>query len=308
MMWGMDPLRHDTELVAGQAPAWFLMSTSAPADDGAVTVNGTRIHFRAWGEPGAPGLVLVHGGGAHARWWDHIGPLLAAGRRVVALDLSGHGDSGRREGYGFDLWADEVMAVPAAAGATGPPVLIGHSLGGAVVLQAALTFGAELTGIVVVDTPIRHLSPEEQAARERRAFGPPRVYRELAEALGRFRPIPAQPGCLPYVTDHIARTSLRQVSGGWTWKFDPVIFNRDPISPSQLSRLDCRVALFRAEHGLLSSEMSDVIYDRLGRQAPVIEIPEAGHHVMLDQPLSLVTGLRTLLADWKHSVPHRPAV
>jgi pimeloyl-ACP methyl ester carboxylesterase len=35
----------------------------------------------------------------------------------------------------------------------------------------------------------------------------------------------------------------------------------------------------------------------------VVEIPPAGHHVMLDQPLLLVTALRTLLADWEHSGP-----
>ena len=51
------------------------------------------------------------------------------------------------------------------------------------------------------------------------------------------------------------------------------------------------------------------MYDLLGRVAPVIEIPLAGHHVMLDQPLPLVTGIRTLLADWEHSLPApRPAV
>jgi pimeloyl-ACP methyl ester carboxylesterase len=47
------------------------------------------------------------------------------------------------------------------------------------------------------------------------------------------------------------------------------------------------------------------MYDALGRVAPVIEIPEAGHHAMLDQPLILLTALRTLLADWDHSEPHR---
>ena len=44
------------------------------------------------------------------------------------------------------------------------------------------------------------------------------------------------------------------------------------------------------------------MYELLGRSAPVIEIPEAYHHIMLDQPLLLVTGLRAL-ADWDHSVP-----
>jgi pimeloyl-ACP methyl ester carboxylesterase len=47
------------------------------------------------------------------------------------------------------------------------------------------------------------------------------------------------------------------------------------------------------------------MYDSLGQLAPVIEIPAAGHHVMLDQPIALVTGIRTLLADWEHSRPAR---
>jgi pimeloyl-ACP methyl ester carboxylesterase len=101
----------------------------------------------------------------------------------------------------------------------------------------------------------------------------------------------------------VARTSIREVSGGWSWKFDPRIFARHQLTPALLTRLDCRVALFRAEHGIVSPQVSDVMYDRLGRAAPVIEIPAAGHHVMLDQPLALVTGIRTLLSDWDHSTP-----
>jgi pimeloyl-ACP methyl ester carboxylesterase len=61
--------------------------------------------------------------------------------------------------------------------------------------------------------------------------------------------------------------------------------------------------MFRAEHGMVSTEMSDVMYDRLGRVAPVIAIPAAGHHVMLDQPIALVAAIRTLLSDWDHSLP-----
>jgi hypothetical protein len=45
------------------------------------------------------------------------------------------------------------------------------------------------------------------------------------------------------------------------------------------------------------------MYEGLGRVAPVIEVPLAWHHIMLDQPIALVTGLRALLADWQHSDP-----
>jgi pimeloyl-ACP methyl ester carboxylesterase len=54
---------------------------------------------------------------------------------------------------------------------------------------------------------------------------------------------------------------------------------------------------------MVSTEMSDVMYDRLGRVAPVIEIPAAGHHVMLDHPIALVAAIRTLLSAWDHSLP-----
>jgi pimeloyl-ACP methyl ester carboxylesterase len=284
------------------APPWFTAALATPAKQAAAEVDGTTIAYRSYGDRGAGGIVLVHGGAAHARWWDHIAPLLADHHQVVALDLSGHGDSGRRDVYSLDAWAHEVMAVAADAGFDAPPVVIGHSMGGFVALRAAGIYGAGIAGAVVVDSPVRDITPEERAAREQRAFGPLRVYPTAEVLIARFHPIPDQPA-LPYIIEHVAATSIREVSGGWSWKFDPRIFARHQLTPSLLTRLDCRVALFRAEHGIVSPQVSQVMYDRLGRLAPVIEIPAAGHHVMLDQPLALVTGLRTLLSDWDHSTP-----
>ena len=288
-------------------PEWFTKALATAPEAGQADVGGTRISYLAWGGPSERGIVLVHGGGAHAHWWDHIGPLLAPDRRVVALDLSGHGDSGRRDSYSLDTWADEVLAVAADAGVTGPPIIVGHSMGGLATLRLASLYGARIAGAVVIDSPVRDrdLTPEEVAARERRAFGPLRVYPSREAAMARFRPVPAQPA-LPYISAHIAETSVRPaegVAGGWTWKFDPRIFAREPFGAALLTRLDCRVALFRAEHGIMSVQMSQVMYDRLGRVAPVIEIPAAGHHIMLDQPVALIAALRTLLSDWDHSRP-----
>jgi len=286
-------------------PAWFAAALEAPVKPGTVTVAGTTIAYRAFGDDGANGMVLVHGGAAHARWWDHIAPLLADQRLVVALDLSGHGDSGRREKYSLDGWADEVLAVAAAAGITDPPVIVGHSMGGFVALRAAGLYGSGLAGIVVIDSPVRDITPEEQAARDARAFGPLRVYPTRQAAISRFHPIPDQPA-LPYITAHIATTSIRAVEGGWSWKFDPAVFGRSQSAVTLLHHLDCRVALFHAEHGIVPPQTTELMYDKLGQLAPVIEIPAAGHHVMLDQPIALVTGIRTLLSDWDHSLPAKP--
>ena len=283
-------------------PAWFTAALSAATERAQVSAEGTSIAYRAWGERSAPGIVLVHGGAAHSRWWDHIAPLLAPGRRVVALDLSGHGDSGRRETYSLDVWAREVLTVAADAGIAGPPTVIGHSMGGFVTLRLASLYGSRIAGAVAIDSPVRDLTPEEQAAREHRAFGPLHIYPTREAAIARFRPIPDQP-TLGYITSHVAETSVRAADGGWTWKFDPRIFGRTQFGAALLTRLDCRVALFRAEYGILSRQMSQVMYDRLGRVAPLIEIPAAGHHVMLDQPIALIAALRTLLSDWDHSRP-----
>jgi pimeloyl-ACP methyl ester carboxylesterase len=292
----------DTDSAA--PPAWFTAALATPAEQRATVVEGAAIAYRTWGEPGGRGIVLVHGGAAHSRWWDHIGPLLADGRRVVALDLSGHGDSARRESYGLEQWAREVLAVAEDGGIATPPAVVGHSLGGLVTLRAAALFGSRIEGAVIVDSPIREMSPEESAAREHRAFGGLRVYPSKEAILARFRPVPDQP-VLGYIADHVAATSIRQADGGWTWKWDPAIFARQ-VPTTLLTRLDCRVALFRAEHGLVSTQMGEVMYDRLGRVAPVIEIPASGHHIMLDQPIALVAAIRTLLSDWDHSVPDAP--
>jgi pimeloyl-ACP methyl ester carboxylesterase len=289
----------------GGSPAWFRAALAAPATVCTIDVDGAQISYRCWGGDTPSGLVLVHGGAAHACWWDHVGPLLASDRRVLALDLSGHGDSGRRDRYSLDGWAREVIAVAAAAGLTEPPVIVGHSMGGFVALRAAGLFGADLKGIAVIDSPVRDLTPEEQAAREERAFGPLRVYPTRAAVMARFRPIPDQP-TLPYVREHVAATSIRPVEGGWTWKFDPAVFGRTGGPLTLLRQLDCRVALFFAEHGIVPPDTTELMYDKLGQRAPVIEIPAAGHHVMLDQPIALVTGLRTLLSDWDHSLPTGP--
>jgi pimeloyl-ACP methyl ester carboxylesterase len=286
-------------------PEWFRAALGSAHDDGIVVVDGCPVHYARWGRTGCPGIVLVHGGAAHAHWWDHVAPLLAGDCCVIALDLSGHGDSGRREHYPTETWASEIVAVAEDGGIEGPPLVIAHSMGGWVAITAAAEHGNHLAGIVVLDAPVREKAPEELAAASGAAFGPLRTYPTLEAALARFRTVPDQPTSLPYVLDHVARTSVHEIEGGWTWKFDPKIFDRPVPTGELLRRVRCRVALFRSEHGLVTPDIGAYMYEQLGRIAPVVEVPLAYHHVMLDQPIPLVTGLRTLLADWEHSLPQR---
>lgn len=294
------------------APDWFRRALAVPVSDETVEVGGCPIHYLAWGERRRPGLVFLHGGGAHAHWWTHVAARFAAELRVVAIDLSGHGDSGHRERYELEQWTDEVMAVTEDAGIEGLPVVVGHSMGGFVTIATAAMHPDRVSGVVICDSPVTEPDPEVASYRLKQAFdGDPRTYATVDEALARFRTVPAQDRYLPYVMDHVARRSLVEVDGGYRWKFDRAVFAQfaggaiRAVALPHLRRIVARFALLRSEHGLVTRDIGEFMNAELGSVATVVEIPEAGHHPMLDEPLILLTALRTLLADWEHSEPHR---
>ncbi len=293
-----------------ETPDWFRRALDVPFADREVEVDGARIHYLAWGAAGRHGLVFVHGGGAHAHWWTHVAARFADDFRVLALDLSGHGDSDHRDAYDLEQWTSEVMAVAADGDIDGLPVIIGHSMGGFVTIASAALHPDRVSGVIVCDSPVTQPDPEVESYRLREAFGTPRTYTDPDDARARFRTVPPQEHYLPYVMDHVAARSLTAVDGGWQWKFDRRIFEQFAggmrgIALPYLTRVVCRLALLRSENGLVTPDIGSFMYEQLGRVAPVIEIPEAGHHAMLDEPLILLTALRSLLADWDHSEPHR---
>jgi pimeloyl-ACP methyl ester carboxylesterase len=295
------------------APKWFQRALAVPFTDEEVVVDGARVHYLAWGERDRPGLVFVHGGAAQAHWWTHIAATFAADLRVLAIDLSGHGDSEHRDAYSLEQWTDEVVAVAGHGGIAGRPVIVGHSMGGFVTIATAARHPDRMAGVIICDSPVTRPDPEVQSYRSRDAFGRPRTYATAEEALARFRTEPPQRNNLDYVLDHVARRSLQQVVGGWSWKFDRHIFesfggSMRAIALPYLSRVRCRFALLRSEYGLVTPGLGAEMYESLGRVAPVIELPQSGHHAMIDQPLLLLTAIRTLLADWEHSEPRRAPV
>ncbi|MEU5842119.1 alpha/beta hydrolase [Rhodococcus sp. NPDC047139] len=284
----------------GSAPRWFVDALAAPVETGKVEVAGATIAYRAWGEAGAEGVVLIHGGMAHSGWWDHIGPQIAVGRRVVALDLSGHGDSDHREHYTLDAWSEEVLASAEAGGISGPPILIGHSMGGIVAFAASHLYGDKLAGVVIIDSPVRDMTPEEVELRAKAVAnaGPPKVYPSVEAAVARFRLVPPQDDAEPYVLEHIARGALKQVSGGWSWKFDNMRMGREGRRSLEVMSPGCPVAYFRCERGIIDDALFERIADTLGPDALLIELPSSGHHPMIDQPLAVVAAARTLLGAW----------
>ncbi|MFQ5352407.1 MAG: alpha/beta fold hydrolase, partial [Candidatus Binatia bacterium] len=95
-----------------------------------------RLHYVDYGSPDKPLLVLVHGGRDHCRNWDFVARELVGEYHVIAPDLRGHGDSAWAIGSQYAM-ADYVLDLAQLLRHVGqwPVTLVGHSLGGAVVLQ-----------------------------------------------------------------------------------------------------------------------------------------------------------------------------
>lgn len=285
-------------IVEESPPTWFVEALTHGPDVRATTVNGACISYRVWGTAGDPCVVLVHGGAAHAGWWDHVAPHLSNGHRVVAIDLSGHGESDHRAEYSLDIWAREVIEVAEQEGGD-HPLVFGHSMGGFVALTAGIRYGTGLGGVAAIDSPVRETSAEAKAWIAEGAKLPghkPRASRD--EIIARFRTLPADESSLEYVRRHVAAASVREMADGWIWKFDPNIFFHTRMEPQDLAETPCPVALIRGERGMASRDITAAVSELLGGQVPVTVIPDAGHHIMFDQPIALIATLQTLAGQW----------
>ena len=309
----MTPMRAEAPLAEYRgerppAPQWFADALAKTPVRTMVEACGGRVETLAWGPQGAPGLLFLHGNGAHADWWSFIAPFFSEERRVVAMSLSGMGGSDWREDYSTYGFVDEVQAVADQTGllASGrQPVFVGHSMGAAIALACAGRFGEQLEAAVLVDPPFR--TPERMRQwRDRRSQEPPRTfpkrfYKDLPAALSRFRFLPPQTSDHPYIIDHIARASLQETAEGWTWRFDPALWSKmtfSDLSPV-LADPKCPIALIHGDRSRLA-DVHDLahMWSTAPQGTPVVMIPDADHHLMVDQPLAFVAALRGLLAGW----------
>ena len=289
------------------APDWFKAALADPPERFTVTVQGAPIETLAWGRIGDPGLLLLHGNGAHADWYSFIAPLLKGGRRVVAMSFSGAGGSGWRTQYSVAQWADEALGVAEGAGlfqAAVAPTVVAHSFGGFPLMNLAARHGERIARAVIVDTPLRPPSAVEGKRRHRaEGLRSSRVYASLEEAVKRFRFLPPQ-GCEhPFVADVIARRGLKQVVGpdgnpGWVWRFDPFLFRHFEFGRPyrDLKTARCPVTLVRGGRSrLITPELMALAVSLAPPGTPVLEVPDADHHVMVDQPLAFAELLDRLV-------------
>lgn len=128
-------------------------------DTRTVDVAGVTIRYRDTGDTGTTPVLLLHGGSSSAATWNALtAALVAAGRRVIAPDLRGHGGSSRTASYPLSGFRDDVLGLLDALSL--PTVaLIGHSLGGHAASLIAQQQADRVTRLVLEEPPAPPRTP-----------------------------------------------------------------------------------------------------------------------------------------------------
>jgi pimeloyl-ACP methyl ester carboxylesterase len=297
----------DTSLLArfgGERPpaaGWFTDALAWVPERSSFDADGAAIELLTWGEVGKPGLLFLHGSGAHADWWSFIAPFFAADYRCAAISWPGMGGSSWRPRYSIAGFGDDILAAIDAAGLDVggvKPVLIGHSFGGLPLMHVGAHHPDRVAGGIMIDSFVPR--PGHQGGPPA-SGSPTKRYATLTEALARYRFAPPQPSDWPEIVDHLARGSLREVPAdaegpaGWTWKFDPALWPR--MERSGVDELPARIAvpialIYGEQSALVTMGGIDVMRGQL-RDCPIaVSIPQARHHIMADQPIALISALR----------------
>ena len=127
----------------------------------ATSPDGTSI---GWDDSGAGRpVLLVHGGAVDAGTWSLVRPLVHEGVRVAAMDRRGRGRSGRGgDQHSIEIEADDVLVVAEALG--GDVLVVGHSVGATIALQALRRSGDLITAAVLYEPPLPGMVPNAPAA------------------------------------------------------------------------------------------------------------------------------------------------
>ncbi len=279
-------------------PDWFQQFIAIQPKQRQVKVAGALIAYQHWENPGKPGLVLVHGHAAHAHWWDFIAPAFSQDYDVIALDQSGAGNSEHRDSYSARQFSEEIISCAKKA-ALLSPTIVGHSFGGSMTRIAAFLHPEAMNSIVIIDAAL----PRHRGSRT----PPPmpnvktRYYPSEQEGMRRFRLRPPQPACADYLLNYIAARSLKQTDQGYQFKLDGAVFAKMrheenfPTAWEMMQALKVPAGFIYGEESRFFPEEAVNELRSLIRDDLLVGIPEAYHHVFLDQPLAFISALKAML-------------
>lgn len=240
-----------------------------------------QLFYAQRGRAGSAVLCIHGAGGTHAHWGHQLRDL-AAVARVYALDLPGHGRSVPPAHEQIAGYADAALALLDVLGLE-RATLIGHSMGGAVCLWAALHAPERVAGLGLVGSGARlRVLPELLAALE---YDPPAALRQLAE--------------LSYAPD--APAALREQGLRAALASDPAACRADFLACNgfdclaRLGEIRVPTAVVVGAHDRLTPPKYARAMHAAIPGARLYDIASAGHMAMIEQPAAVSAALRTLL-------------
>ena len=285
------------------APNWFQSSISEDPRQEIFSHQLGNIKYQAWDRKDAENIImLIHGTGAHKKWWDPIAPLLNNNFTIFAPDLPGMGESDHRDEYNFEGFSEALIGIlhqEKAITSNQKIFLVGHSLGGHVAGFMANEMPEIFNGLVMIDSPIR---PPTYDYDKHQSTGPLRkikYYPDKVSIIKRFRLMPPQDCENGWYLRYIAEHSVFNVEEGWRWRFDDKLFATLRRLHNYEFNFKCP-ALFVAggKSLLLESKIMKYIKEAFKDSMTVEVIEDAAHHVPLDSPLELVSLINNYLQQW----------
>jgi pimeloyl-ACP methyl ester carboxylesterase len=282
-------------------------ASTEPVRDDVLTLNGLRFHYRDWGSPEAPPLVLLHGFTGNAGHGDTVARAMADRYRVLALDQRGHGESDWAPDQNYlAATVNEDFAAFVAALQLGRFAIVGFSFGGHVAFSYAAAHPDRVERLVLVESSAGPSTPAFDA-HIAAMKGLPWEFNTPDEAVRSF----AAAGLAPFAPEqelrHWVETGLKQQpDDSWTWRLDPVMWQggssvhltqTEDVMWRLLPRVTCPTLLVRG------AETMAFPLDRAERMAAVMpdarvaSLPRAGHWPALDNPIGFVQVVRNFLAE-----------
>jgi pimeloyl-ACP methyl ester carboxylesterase len=240
----------------------------------------------------------LHGGSAHAHWFDAVLPAFAGRFHVVSVDQRGHGQSAWAvpPAYGTEDFAADLLALTERLG-WDRVAFVGHSMGGHTAMSFAAWHPERVRALVIVDARPA-TSPAGLARMRERGHRPLRRHPTVEAAVAAFRLRPEGTIAERTLLAHIARQGIVEHDGGWLYRFDPACnASRNPVDATPLlRRITAPTLIVRGEHStILSRETAGRMRDAIPN-ASLAEISGAYHHLVLDAPDAFTRALGQFLA------------
>jgi pimeloyl-ACP methyl ester carboxylesterase len=273
-----------------------------------------RLHFADWGNPGAPPLILLHGGRDHCRNWDWVAQDLRRDYHIIAPDLRGHGDSAWSTSGDYSMSAFVYdLAQLIHQQKLAPVSIVAHSLGGSIALRYAGVFPETVAKLVAIEglgpPPSRQAERAARTAGERlrgwvgetRALAGriPRRYATIEEAFGRMQAENRHltPDQARYLTLHGAS---QNEDGTYSWKFDNYARSFSPVdfTPEEMrglwGEISCPILLVNGKESWASDPQRD---GQLAwfQNARSVAFEGAGHWVHHDRLDAFIAEVRAFL-------------